>query len=292
MGNNGNKLGRLYLVSTPIGNLKDITLRALEILKKVDLVIAEDTRQSIKLFKYYNIKTKLDSSYYQGVEKQRAQQVVNKLKKGQDIALISDAGTPLISDPGYPLVRLAHNLGFKVIPVPGSAALIAGLVASGLPADSFIFDGILPRSSKKKWDYFNQIKLEKRTIVLYESPHRITETLTIIQDVLGSREIALCRELTKKYEEVIRGSGAEIIKILQSQDKKRGEMTLVIKGASDEEIKEAKRIKYKDVPITKQVEDLVSQGMDKMEAVKEVAKKRGMSKSEAYDKLLKEEGKK
>ncbi len=284
--------GKLYLVATPIGNLKDITFRAVEVLRKVDAVIAEDTRQSRKLFEHYNIKTRLEGSYYQGVEKERAGQIVGKLKRGLDIALITDAGTPLISDPGYPLVRRAHQEGIRVIPIPGPAALIAGLTASGLPVNSFIFDGTLPKSVKKKRDYFEAIKLERRTIVLYESPHRIVETLNIIQEVLGPREMVLCRELTKRYEEIVRGKPFEIQKFLKDRDKVKGEMTLVISGASEGEINQAKREEYKDISIKNQVENLISQGMSKMEAIKETAEKRGMSKSKAYNKLLEEEGKK
>lgn len=284
--------GKLYIVATPIGNLKDITFRALEVLKKVDIVIAEDTRQSLKLFKHYHINTRLDSSYYQGVEKKRANKIIKKLKRGLDIALITDAGTPLISDPGYPLVRRAHQEGIRVIPIPGPTALIAGLTASGLPADSFIFDGTLPKSVKKKKDYFESIKLERRTVILYESPHRIIETLKIIDEILGDRKLALCRELTKRYEEIIPGTPSDLLDHLTSKDKVLGELTLIITGVSEEEIKKIKREKYRDVSIKKQVEGLISQGMTKMEAIKEAAAKRGMTKSEAYDKLLREEGKK
>lgn len=284
--------GKLYLVSTPIGNLKDITIRALEVLKKVDLVIAEDSRRSLKLFEYFDIESKLDTSYYQGVEKKRAGKIVKKLKEGRNIALITDAGTPLISDPGYPLVKLAREEGVEVIPIPGPVALIAGLIASGLPVNSFIFDGTLPKSDKKKRDYFKKMKLEKRTIVLYESPHRITATLEIIQEILGDREIALCRELTKRYEEIIKGTPSEILDHITIKDKVRGEMTLVIQGASVEEINEAKRREYEDVLIKEQVANLISRGMTKREAIKEAAKLRGINKSEAYDQLLKEEGKK
>lgn len=284
--------GKLYLVSTPIGNLKDITIRALEVLKKVDLVIAEDSRRSLKLFEHFGIESKLDTSYYQGVEKKRAVKIVKKLKEGRNIALITDAGTPLISDPGYPLVKLAREKGVEVIPIPGPVALIAGLIASGLPMNSFIFDGTLPKSDKKKRDYFKEIRLEKRTIVLYESPHRITATLEIIQEILGHREIALCRELTKRYEEVINGTPSEILDHITIKDKVRGEMTLVIRGASEEEINEAKRREYEDVSIKEQVANLISRGMTKGEAIKKAAKLRGMNKNQAYDQLLKEEGKK
>jgi 16S rRNA (cytidine1402-2'-O)-methyltransferase len=225
------KQGRLYLCSTPIGNLEDITLRAIRILKEVDLIVAEDTRHSRKLLKRYGIKTPFTSSYYQGVEEKRAKQIIAKLKEGKDIALICNSGTPLISDPGYPLVKKAISEGIEVVPIPGPVALIAALVVSGIPPSNFIFDGTPPKKKKKKVEYFKKIKPERRTVILYESPHRIIETLEVISSVLGEREMALCRELTKIHEEVLYGSPREILKELKRRGGAKGEMVLVIKGA-------------------------------------------------------------
>jgi len=281
--------GKLYICATPIGNLEDITLRALRILKEVDLIIAEDTRRSRFLLKHYNITTPFDWSYYQGVEEQRAEAIIKKLKEGQNIALICDAGTPLISDPGYPLVRKAIEEGIPVIPIPGPTALITGLVASGIPVNNFIFDGTPPKKEKSKREYFQKIKTEERTVVLYESPHRIGLTLKLMAELLGQREIALCRELTKVHEEILRGTPAQILKILTERGQVKGEITLVIKGASAEELKAEKQEQkeYQQLTIEEQVKDLIAEGLDKMEAIKRVAQLRGLSKREIYNKLLK-----
>jgi len=226
--------GTLYVVSGPIGNLEDTTLRALRVLKEVDLIIAEDTRRSRQLLAHYNIKTPFERSYYQGVEKERVEPIIEKLKAGKKIALMCDAGTPIIQDPGYPLVRRAIAEGIPVVPIPGPTALIAALVASGIPAHNFIFDGVPPKKEKKKRQYFEKLKSEERTVVLYESPHRILKTLAIMAEVLGERQIALCRELTKFHEEVLRGTPDQILKILQARAIVKGEITLVISGKSSQ----------------------------------------------------------
>lgn len=223
--------GTLYIVSGPIGNLEDITLRALRVLKEVDFIIAEDTRRSRQLLAHYNIKTPFDRSYYQGVERERVAPILAKLKAGKKIALICDAGTPIICDPGYPLVRKALEEGIPVVPIPGPTALIAALVISGIPAHNFIFDGVPPKKEKKKREYFEKIKHEERTVALYESPHRILKTLAIMAEVLGEREIALCRELTKLHEEILHGTSAQILGILKGRAAVKGEITLVISGA-------------------------------------------------------------
>lgn len=283
--------GKLYICATPIGNLEDITLRALRILKEADLIIAEDTRRSRLLLKHYNITTPFDWSYYQGVEEQRAEAIVKKLKEGKNIALICDAGTPLISDPGYPLVRRAIEAGVPVISIPGPTALITALVASGIPANSFIFDGVPPKKEKSKREYFQKLKNEERTVVLYESPHRIISTLKLMAELLGERDIALCRELTKLHEEILRGTPAQILKILEERGQVKGEITLVLKGASSEELKAEKRKEYQQLTIEEQVKNLITEGLDKMEAIKRVAKLRGLSKREVYNRLLKLEKK-
>lgn len=281
--------GKLYICPTPIGNLEDMTLRALRVLKEVDLIIAEDTRRSRKLLEHYQITTPFSKSYYQGVEKERAGEIVEMLASGKSIALISDAGTPLIADPGYPLIKQAIECGIAIIVLPGPTALVTALVASGIPANNFIFDGALPRKEKKRREYLESIKLERRTIVLYESPHRIMETLEIMTEILGERGMALCRELSKKHEAILRGRPKEILGTL-SEGPVKGEIVLIISGATDEEIREEKQREHWDVSIEEQVEDLIATGLDKMEAIKKVARSRGLSKQEVYDRLLKLRG--
>lgn len=219
------------MVSGPIGNLEDVTLRALRILKEVDLIIAEDSRRSRQLLAHYNIQTPFERSYYQGVEKARVEPLIERLKSGKKMALICDAGTPLICDPGYPLIKRAVEEGITVVPIPGPTALIAALVASGIPTHNFIFDGVPPKKEKKKREYFERIKHEERTVVLYESPYRILKTLALMAEVLGEREIALCRELTKLHEEILRGTPAQILSLLKERASVKGEITLVISGA-------------------------------------------------------------
>lgn len=223
--------GKLYICPTPIGNLEDITLRAIRTLREVDLIIAEDTRRSRVLLRRYDIETPFSRSYYQGVEEKRAGEVIKLLGEGKDVALISDAGTPLISDPGYPLVRKAIEMGFEVIALPGPTALVTALIASGFPATTFIFDGVPPRREKRRREYFQSLRGERRTVLLYESPHRILKTLKTMAEVLGEREVVLCRELTKRHEEVLRGRAAELLAALKQREKVKGELVLVVRGA-------------------------------------------------------------
>lgn len=225
--------GRLYICPTPIGNLEDITLRAIRTLREVDLIVAEDTRRSRTLLKRYNIRTPFTTSYYQGVERERAGGILRLLAEGKNIALISDAGTPLIADPGYPLVREAIARGFQVVALPGPTALIPALILSGFPTNAFLFDGGPPRKIGQRRAYFASLLGERRTVVLYESPHRILETLEIIAELLPAREVALCRELTKVHEEVLRGRPGELHALLQERGIMRGELVLVIKGAPE-----------------------------------------------------------
>jgi 16S rRNA (cytidine1402-2'-O)-methyltransferase len=224
--------GRLYLVATPIGHLKDITLRALEVLRSVDLIIAEDTRRSRVLLKHYGITTPLGRSLYEGVERARVEAIIAQLKASKRIAIISDAGTPLIQDPGYLLVRRALEEGISVVPIPGPTALIAALIASGFPTDRFVFDGMPPKKEGKRRAYFQSLEAEERTVVLYESPHRILKTLETLAEVLPEREMVLCRELTKVHEEILRGRPDQILKILKERTAIKGEITLVISGKS------------------------------------------------------------
>jgi 16S rRNA (cytidine1402-2'-O)-methyltransferase len=221
--------GTLYLVATPIGNLEDITYRAVKVLTSVDLIAAEDTRKTKILLDHYHI-SKPMMSYYNYNEQARAPQLIEKLLAGQSIALVSDAGTPGISDPAFHIVQQALENGISIIPIPGPAAFIAALIASGLPTDRFVFEGFLPLKKGRKTK-FELLKSENRTIVIYESPHRIIKTLTDIQTVLGNRHVVVARELTKKFEEIVRGSVSSVLTELTKKTP-RGEYVVVIEGAT------------------------------------------------------------
>ncbi len=220
--------GTLYIVSTPIGNLEDITLRALRILKEVDLIAAEDTRHTILLLRHFGIQTPL-TSYFEGNELKKKEFIVSKLNQGDRVALVSDAGTPGISDPGFRLIQTAIENQIPIIPIPGPSAAIAALSVSGLPTDAFLFKGFLPHKSKKRRDLLKQLGEVRETLIFYESPHRLSEALNDLLNVLGDREMVLTRELTKIYEEVLRGKVSEIEKQI-GERKLKGEITLVISG--------------------------------------------------------------
>ena len=222
------KKGILYIVSTPIGNLEDITLRALRILKEVDLIAALDTRRTLLLLRHFDIHTPL-TSYFEGNELKKREFILSRLNQGDRIALVSDSGTPGISDPGYRLIRLAIEHEIPVIPIPGPSAVITALSVSGLPTDAFLFKGFLPNKSKKRRDVLKQLEEVKETLIFYEFPYSLTETLKDIFEVLGDREIALTRELTKIYEEVLRGKVSEIRNQI-GEKKLKGEITLVVSG--------------------------------------------------------------
>ena len=223
--------GALYLVATPIGNLEDITYRAVKILASVDLIAAEDTRKTKILLDHYNI-SKPMMSYYSYNEQARAPQLIEKLLAGQSIALVSDAGTPGISDPAFHVVQQALENGISIIPIPGPAAFITALIASGLPTDRFVFEGFLPLKKGRKTK-FESLQSESRTIIIYESPHRIIKTLTDIQTYLGSRNVVVARELTKKFEEIVRGSIHSVLSEIGKRQP-RGEYVIVIEGCSSE----------------------------------------------------------
>ncbi|MCK4859043.1 MAG: 16S rRNA (cytidine(1402)-2'-O)-methyltransferase [Candidatus Omnitrophica bacterium] len=223
--------GILYIVSTPIGNLKDISLRALEVLESVHLIAAEDTRRTKKLLLHYKIKTSL-VSYFDYNKAARADLLLKKLKEGRDVALVSDAGTPCISDPGFYLAGLAIKENIVLTPIPGASALLSALVVSGAPPDRFVFEGYLPRKSKKRELRLKEIVKEKRTVILYEAPHRLLKTLRNLLDFLGDKELAICRELTKKFEEVKREKISELITYFENKGIK-GEFVIVIPGAGE-----------------------------------------------------------
>jgi len=233
------KKGVLYIVSTPIGNLEDITLRALRILKEVDWIAAEDTRRTLLLLRHYAIQKSL-TSYFEGNEGKKKDYILSRLKQGERVALVSDAGTPGISDPGYRLIRLAIENQIPVIPIPGPSAVITALSISGLPSDAFLFKGFLPHKPKKRRDLLKQLEEVKETLIFYESPHRLSETLKDIFEVLGDRQIVLTRELTKMYEEVLRGKVSEV-RNQMDEKKLKGEITLLLSGNTRERMRKMGR---------------------------------------------------
>jgi len=264
--------GTLYVVATPIGNLEDITLRALRVLREADLIACEDTRQSGKLLAHFGI-AKPTLSYHEHNEAARARELIAKLQAGASIALVSDAGTPLVSDPGYRLVTAAIEAGISVIPVPGASALLGALAAAGLPTDAFRFGGFLPAKPSQRRKALEEVQAERCTLVYYEAPHRILETLTDIETVLGDRPVVVARELTKLHEEFLRGTATEVRAQLAARPSVKGEITLLIgKGATA----------AASTPIDQAVRELEQQGMPRMDAIKQVARERGLSKREVY----------
>ncbi len=232
--------GSLYIVSTPIGNLEDISIRAIRILKEVDLIAAEDTRHTGILLKHFGIQTPL-TSYFQGNELKKKEFILSNLRQGHHVALVSDAGTPGISDPGFRLIRAAIEDQISIVPIPGPSAVIAALSISGLPTDAFLFRGFLPHKSKKKRDWLNELREARETLVFYESPHRISETLKDILEILGDREMTLTRELTKIYEEILRGKVTEIQNQIGNRQL-RGEITIIISGKTRRDEMNKKKI--------------------------------------------------
>ena len=274
------KTGKLYLVPTPIGNLKDITLRALEVLKSVDEIAAEDTRTSLKLLNHFEIKKSL-FSYHKHNEQGKSLDIINKLKNGVNIALITDAGTPGISDPGSVIVErcIEDEREFEVL--PGATAITTALVYSGLDTTKFTFRGFLPRENKDRNPIIDEIKNIRDTIILYEAPHRLLSTLNYIKDNIGDRKIAICRELTKLHEEIYRGKISEAIEFF-NEVRPRGEFVLVIEGKSDEDIKAEREAHWNSLSIEEHLIRTIESGIDKKEAIKIVAKERGLSKKEVY----------
>lgn len=282
---NENGIGELYLCATPIGNLEDMTFRCIRVLKEADVIAAEDTRNSIKLLNHFEIKTPM-TSYHEFNKVEKARVLVDKMLKGETVALITDAGTPGISDPGEELVRQCIEAGIKVTPVPGAAACINALIMSGMPTRRFCFEAFLPSDKKEKADVLEQLKAEQRTIIIYEAPHRLLRTLTELESALGGmRKIAVCKELTKRHETVYRDTISGALGYYTANEPK-GEYVLVIEGRSQKELLEEKRAAWDDMSIEEHFNMYVARGMDKKDAMKLVAKDRGVSKRDIYNALL------
>jgi 16S rRNA (cytidine1402-2'-O)-methyltransferase len=270
--------GRLYVVATPIGNLEDITYRAVRMLREADRIACEDTRQTRKLLDHYAIH-KPTISYHEHNEVERAPELIERLRAGENIVLVSDAGVPLVSDPGYRLVKAAVEAGIVVEPVPGASAVLAALSASGLPTDAFHFGGFLPSKPGQRVHALEKLSEETATLIFFEAPHRLIETLEAIEQVLGARPLVVARELTKLHEEFLRGTPSEVRAQLLGRDAIKGEITLLIAKATEPPVE--------DTPVAEAVETLVRNGTPRMDAIKLVARKRGLSKREVYGQLLK-----
>ena len=281
--------GTLYLCATPIGNLEDMTFRAVRVLGEVDLIAAEDTRNSIKLLNHFDIHTPM-TSYHEYNKYEKGRRLVEKLLEGKDIALITDAGTPGISDPGEELVRMCCEAGIRVTSLPGAAACITALTISGLPTRRFAFEAFLPSDKKEREAVLKELERETRTIILYEAPHRLQKTLQLLADRLGERRVAVCRELTKKHETAFRAvlpEAAEYYKV----NEPKGECVLVIEGLSRQEIEREKQEKWEEMSIEEHFQYYISQGLDRKEAMKKTAKDRGVQKREIYNYLEKQKEK-
>ncbi len=278
--------GVLYLVATPIGNLEDISSRALKVLREVDLIAAEDTRQTIKLLNHFDIKTPM-TSYHEHNKNQKGDYILERLEQGESVAVVTDAGTPGISDPGEDIVKAAVERGITVTAIPGPVAAISALIVSGLSTGRFVFEGFLPKKNKEKEERIIALKEEPRTIVLYESPHKLKSTLLLLRKYLGNRKIAVAREMTKKFEEIMRGTLDSVIETYESRDPK-GEYVLVIEGACEKTLKAETNRKWDEVDILEHMSIYTGEGLTKKEAIKKVAADRGISKREVYAMLIKD----
>ncbi|MBR3512422.1 MAG: 16S rRNA (cytidine(1402)-2'-O)-methyltransferase [Clostridia bacterium] len=273
--------GKLYLVATPIGNLDDITLRALKVLKEVDVIAAEDTRHTLGLLNHFEIKKPL-ISYYKEIEKEKSDSIIELLEEGKNVAVVSDAGTPGISDPGEEIVKKCIEKGIDIIPIPGACAFVNALIASGFSTREFIFVGFLSTNRREKVEKLEELKLEKRTIILYEAPHKLKNTLETIKEVLGNRNIVLARELTKVYEEFIRKTVDEV---LENIDEYRGEFVILIEGSSIGK-KEVELSNLNNMSIEEHYKYYEDQGLDKKEIIKQIAKDRNVPKNDIYQMFL------
>ena len=280
------KTGTLYLCATPIGNLEDITYRVLRTLKEVDLIAAEDTRNSIRLLNHFEIKTPM-TSYHEYNKIDKAYQLVAKMREGKNIALITDAGTPGISDPGEDIVRICYEEGIPVTSLPGAAACITALTMSGLPTRRFAFEAFLPKDKKEHQAVLEELKTETRTIIIYEAPHHLVRTLQELSDTLGGdRRLTICRELTKRHEEKLQMTLTDSLSYYEVNEP-RGEYVLIIAGRSREEMKKEEQARWETLSLEEHMAHYESQGIDRKEAMKRVAKDRGVSKRDIYQALLK-----
>ena len=275
--------GTLYLCATPIGNLEDMTFRVIRTLKEVDLIAAEDTRNSIKLLNHFEIQTPM-TSYHEYNKYEKGRKLVEKLLEGQNIALITDAGTPGISDPGEELVKMCYECGIPVTSLPGAAACITALTISGLSTRRFAFEAFLPSDKKEREQILKEMETETRTMIVYEAPHRLVKTLKLFLERLGNRKITVCRELTKRHETALAVTLEEAVAHYEANPPK-GECVLVIEGKSREEAREEERKQWEEMTIEDHMEVYTKQGMDKKSAMKAVAKDRGVSKRDIYQYL-------
>ena len=276
--------GKLYLCATPIGNLEDITFRVVRTLKEVDLIAAEDTRNSIKLLNHFEIKTPM-TSYHEYNKIEKGKKLVEKLQEGMNIALITDAGTPGISDPGEELVKMCYEVGIEVTSLPGAAACITALTLSGLSTRRFAFEAFLPSDKKEKQTVLKELENETRTIIMYEAPHRLVRTLQELLEHLGNRRITICRELTKKHETAFTTTLEEAVAYYEGNEPK-GECVLVMEGKSHEELRREEVAKWEEMSIEEHMDYYMNQGVDKKDAMKLVAKDRGIGKRDVYQQLL------
>ena len=272
-------VGTLFIVATPIGNLEDITQRALRVLREADLIACEDTRHTRKLLNHFGITTPT-ISYHEHNEQERAEELCEALESGKNIALVSDAGTPLISDPGFRIVQAAVDRGISVVPIPGASAVITALSVSGLPTDQFLFAGFLPARTGARRAKLNELRTVAGTLVFYEAPHRIKATLQEALEVLGNREAVIAREVTKLHEEFARGSLSQLIERLSSSEAPRGEMVLIISGQAAE--LPSPSTTDANVRLVERIEQLEGEGMDQKSALKQAAKELGMKRADAY----------
>ena len=281
--------GTLYLCATPIGNLEDMTFRVIRILKEVDLIAAEDTRNSIKLLNHFEIRTPM-TSYHEYNKMEKGRKLVEKLQEGKDVALITDAGTPGISDPGEELVRMCKEAGIAVTSLPGACACITALTLSGMSTRRFAFEAFLPQDKKERRRILDEVCTETRTMIFYEAPHRLVKTLRELENTLGShRRITVCRELTKKYETVYSDSLGGAVRYYEEVPPK-GECVLVLEGKSQEEVEEEQKKGWMPLSVEEHLQIYLNQGMDKKEAMKRTAKDRGVSKRDIYQEMIGKKG--
>ena len=278
--------GKIYLVATPIGNLSDMSVRAIDTLKNMDIIACEDTRNTIRLLNHFDIKAPL-TSYHEYNKIDKAYELCEKVKAGKDIAFVSDAGMPAISDPGYELVNIAYKEGLNVTVIPGASAVVSALAISGISSRRFSFEGFLPSDKNEKKQILTELSEESRTIILYEAPHRLIKTLKEIFEYLGDRRVSIVRELTKLHEEVLRGNLSNIIADYESEKVAiRGEYVLVIEGKSLLEKRSERQRTFEEISIKEHFDKYISEGLDKKDAMKAVAKDRGIQKREVYKELL------